>query len=59
MKKIILISFTILVCISCNQTTSENCDTALKANEKVEKNIKTYKTAWDVFFETIDSNAKY
>jgi len=50
MKKIILISFTILVCISCNQTTSENCDTALKANEKVEKNIKTYKTAWDVFF---------
>ena len=57
MKKIILISFTILVCMSCNQTTSENCDTALKANEKVEKNIKTYKTAWDVFFETRDSNA--
>ncbi len=57
MKKIILISFATLVCISCNQTTSENCDTALKANEIVEKNIKTYKTAWDVFFENRDSNA--
>jgi len=57
MKKIILISFTILICISCNQTPSENCDTALKANEKVAKNIKTYKTAWDVFFENRDSNA--
>ena len=50
-------SLTILVCISCNQTPSENCDTAIKTNEKVAKNIKTYKTACDVFFETRDSNA--
>ena len=57
MKKIILISFTILICISCSQTPNENCDIALKANEKVEKNIKTYKNAWDTFFETRDSNA--
>ncbi len=57
MKKIILISFTILVFISCNQTPNDNCDTAIKANEKVANNIKTYKTAWDVFFETRDSNA--
>ncbi len=28
-----------------------------KANAQIEKNINTYKTAWDAFFETRDPNA--
>ena len=34
MKKIILISFTILIFISCNQTPNEKCDTAIKNNDE-------------------------
>ena len=57
MKKIILLSIATLLFISCNQTQNEECDSLAKANEQVEKNINTYKTAWDIFFETRDSNA--
>ena len=57
MKKIILLSIATLLFIGCNQPINEECDSLTKANEQVEKNINTYKTAWDIFFETRDPNA--
>ncbi len=57
MKKIILLSIATLLFISCNQPKNKECDSLVKANAQVEKNINTYKTAWDAFFETRDSNA--
>ena len=57
MKKIILLSIATLLFISCNQPKNEECDSLAKANAKIEKNINTYKTAWDAFFETRDPNA--
>jgi len=57
MKKIILLSIATLLFISCNQPKNEECDSLAKANEQVEKNINTYKTAWDIFFETRDPKA--
>ena len=57
MKKIILLSITTFLLIGCKQELNKECESLAKANEKVAKNIKTYKTAWDIFFETRDSNA--
>ena len=57
MKKIILLSIATLLFISCNQPKNEECDSLAKANAQIEKNINTYKTAWDAFFETRDPNA--
>ena len=57
MKKIILLSIATLLFISCNQPKNEECDSLAKANAQTEKNINTYKTAWDVFFKTRDPNA--
>ena len=51
MKKIILLSIATLLFISCNQPKNEECDSLAKANEQVEKNINTYKTAWDIFLK--------
>lgn len=50
MKKIILLSIATLLFISCNQPKNEECDSLAKANAQIEKNINTYKTAWDAFF---------
>jgi|TARA_B100000768_G_scaffold136665_1_gene127638 hypothetical protein len=55
MKKIILI--TILAFIGCNQAPSEECKSIELANAQIEKNINTYKTAWDMFFVNRDSRA--
>jgi uncharacterized protein len=57
MKKIILLSIATLLFISCNQPKNGECDSLAKANAQIEKNINTYKTAWDAFFETRDPNA--
>jgi hypothetical protein len=57
MKKIILLSIATLLFISCNQPKNEECDSLAKANAQTQQNINTYKTAWDAFFETRDSNA--
>ena len=57
MKKIILLSITTLLFISCNQPQNEECDSLAKANAQTQKNINTYKTAWNAFFETRDPNA--
>lgn len=57
MKKIILLTIATLLFISCNQPENKECDSLAKANAQVEKNINTYKTAWDTFFETRDPNA--
>ena len=57
MKKIILLSIATLLFISCNQPKNEEFDSLAKANAQIEKNINTYKTAWDAFFETRDPNA--
>ena len=57
MKKIVLVSIMILLFIGCNQPLNEECVALVKTNDQVEKNINTYKTAWDAFFETRDSNA--
>lgn len=57
MKKIILLTIATLLFISCNQPENKECDSLAKANAQVEKNINTYKTAWDAFFETRDPNA--
>ena len=50
MKKIILLSITTFLLIGCNKSINEECDSLEKANVKIENNINTYKTAWDVFF---------
>ena len=56
MKKIILLSIATLLFISCNQPKNEECDSLKKADAQTQKNINTYKTAWDAFFETRDPN---
>ena len=50
MKKIILLSIATLLFISCNQPKNEECDSLKKADAQTQKNINTYKTAWDAFF---------
>ncbi len=57
MKKNILSLVVVLLFASCNQSSSEKCDSLEKANGQVERNINTYKTTWNVFFETRDSGA--
>ena len=57
MKKLILLTITILMFIGCNQAASEKCESLEIANTQIEKDINTYKTAWDMFFETRDSGA--
>ncbi len=51
MKKIVLVSIMILLFIGCNQPLNEDCIALAKANEQVEKNINTYKPAWDTFLK--------
>ena len=55
MKKIILI--TILIFTGCDQAPSEKCKSIEIANAQIEKNIKTYKTAWNMFFDNRESGA--
>ena len=50
MRKIILVSITTLIFIGCNQKLNEKCDSIVKENAQIEKNIKSYKTAWNAFF---------
>ena len=57
MRKIILVSITTLIFIGCNQKLNEKCESILKENAQIEKNIKSYKTAWNAFFETRNSKA--
>ena len=57
MKKLILLTITTLMFVSCNQANSEKCESLEIANAQIEKDINTYKTAWDMFFETRDSGA--
>jgi|TARA_B110000908_G_scaffold94195_1_gene111657 hypothetical protein len=57
MRKIILVSITTLIFIGCNQKLNEKCDSIVKENAQIEKNIKSYKTAWNAFFETRNSKA--
>lgn len=57
MRKIILVSITTLIFIGCNQKLNEKCDSLVKENAQIEKNIKSYKTAWNAFFETRNSKA--
>ena len=57
MKKLILLTITTLMFVGCNQAISEKCESLEIANAQIEKDIKTYKTAWDMFFETRDSRA--
>ena len=57
MKKIILFSITTFLLIGCKQEFNEECESLARVNEQTEKNINTYKMAWDTFFETRDSNA--
>ncbi|MDG1329138.1 MAG: ester cyclase [Flavobacteriaceae bacterium] len=57
MRKIILVSITTLIFIGCNQKLNEKCDLLVKENAQIEKNIKSYKTAWNAFFETRNSKA--
>jgi steroid delta-isomerase-like uncharacterized protein len=57
MKKIFLLSITTLLLIGCKQELNKECESLAKVNEQTEKNINTYKMAWDAFFETRDSNA--
>lgn len=57
MKKIILLSITTFLLIGCKQEINKECESLAKINEQTEKNINTYKVAWDAFFENRDSNA--
>ena len=57
MKKLILLTITTLMFVGCNQAISEKCESLEIANAQIEKDINTYKTAWDMFFETRDSRA--
>ena len=57
MKNIILLSIITLLLIGCKQELNKECESLAKLNAQTEKNINTYKMAWDAFFETRDSNA--
>jgi len=57
MKKIILITITTIMFIGCNQAQNEKCESLEIANAQIEKDINTYMTAWNLFFETRDSGA--
>ena len=57
MKKIILLSITTFLLIGCKQELNKECESLAQINEQTEKNINTYKVAWDAFFENRDSNA--
>ena len=57
MKKLILLTVSTLMLVGCNQATSEKCESLEIANAQIEKDINTYKTAWNMFFETRDSGA--
>jgi len=56
MKKLFLLSLSVLF-FSCNQQPSEKCKTLESAQLSVEKNIETYKTAWEAFFDNRDPSA--
>jgi hypothetical protein len=51
MKKIILLSITTLLLIGCKQELNKECESLAKVNEQTEKNINTYKMAWDAFLK--------
>ena len=57
MKKIILLSITTFLLIGCKQELNKECESLAKVSAQTDKNINTYKMAWDAFFETRDSNA--
>ena len=54
MKKLFLLSLSVLF-FSCNQQSSEKCKSLESAQLSVEKNIETYKTAWEAFFDNRES----
>jgi len=56
MKKLFLLSLSVLF-FSCNQQPSEKCKSLESAQLNVEKNIETYKTAWEAFFDNRDPSA--
>ena len=56
MKKLFLLSLSVLF-FSCNQQPSEKCKSLESAQLSVEKNIETYKTAWEAFFDNRDPSA--
>ena len=56
MKKLFLLSLSVLF-FSCNQQSSEKCKSLESAQLSVEKNIETYKTAWEAFFDNRDPSA--
>ncbi len=56
MKKLFLLSLSVLF-FSCNQQPSEKCESLESAQLSVEKNIETYKTAWEAFFDNRDPSA--
>ena len=56
MKKLFLLSLSVLF-FSCNQQSSEKCKSLESAQLSVEKNIDTYKTAWEAFFDNRDPSA--
>ena len=56
MKKLFLLSLSVLF-FSCNQQSSEKCKSLESAQLSVEKNIETYKTAWESFFDNRDPSA--
>ena len=56
MKNLFLLSLSVLF-FSCNQQSSEKCKSLESAQLSVEKNIDTYKTAWEAFFDNRDPSA--
>ena len=56
MKKLFLLSLSVLF-FSRNQQPSEKCKSLESAQLSVEKNIETYKTAWEAFFDNRDPSA--
>jgi len=57
MKKIILFIITALMFVGCNQAQSEKCKSLEIENAQIEKDINSYMTAWNLFFDTRDSKA--
>jgi len=49
--------FLTLLIIGCTQHPSEQCQNLESENIKLENNLNTYKTAWDIFFENRDPSA--
>jgi len=56
MKKLLTLFLTLII-VGCSQQPSEQCQNLESANTKLENNLNTYKTAWDIFFENRDPSA--